>query len=134
MGGLNNKFPEGVRGKGLRLISDNGSQPTSRAFMREMANLGIEQLFTFPPAVGQVMTILKEMQIQSACLSQAGMMRTIKEEVIWLHEFTSLTEAKEVIRDWIAKDNREYVHSALGYLSPLEFEQKFYQNYCQEAA
>ena len=25
--GLNNKFP--VRGKGLRLISDNGSQPTS---------------------------------------------------------------------------------------------------------
>ena len=69
MGGLNNKFPEGVRGKGLRIISDNGSQPTSRAFMREMANLGIEQLFTFPPAVGQVMTILKEMQIQSACLS-----------------------------------------------------------------
>ncbi|CAD7778088.1 HTH-like domain protein [Candidatus Methanoperedenaceae archaeon GB37] len=54
-----------------------------------------------------------------------------KEEVIWLHEFTSLTEAKEVIRDWIAKYNREYVHSALGYLSPLEFEQKFYQNYCQ---
>jgi len=62
------------------------------------------------------------------------MMRTIKEEVIWLHEFTSLTEAKEVIRDWIAKYNREYVHSALGYLSPLEFVQKFYQNYCQEAA
>ena len=60
--------------------------------------------------------------------------RTIKEEVIWLHEFTSLTEAKEVIRDWIAKYNREYVHSALGYLSPLEFKQKFYQNYCQEAA
>jgi len=26
------------------------------------------------------------------------------------------------------------VHSALGYLSPVEFEQKFYQNYCQEAA
>jgi len=25
------------------------------------------------------------------------MMRTIKEEVIWLHEFTSLTEAREVI-------------------------------------
>ena len=40
--GLNNKFPKGVRGKGLRFISDNGSQPTSRAFMREMVNLGIE--------------------------------------------------------------------------------------------
>ena len=28
----------------------------------------------------------------------------------------------------------KYVHSALGYLSPLEFEQKFYQNSYQEAA
>ncbi|MDL1971613.1 MAG: integrase core domain-containing protein, partial [Candidatus Desulfofervidaceae bacterium] len=62
------------------------------------------------------------------------MIRTIKEEVIWLHEFTSLTEAREIIGNWIEKYNREYVHSALGYLSPLEFEQKFYQNYCQEAA
>jgi len=111
--GLNNKFPEGVRGKGLRLISDNGSQPTSRAFMREMVNLGIEQIFTsYDNPKGNADT--------------ERMMRTIKEEVIWLHEFTSLTEAKEVIRDWIAKYNREYVHSALGYLSPLEFEQKFY--------
>jgi len=41
---------------------------------------------------------------------------------------------------WIEKYNRAleaeriYVHSALGYLSPLEFEQKFYQNYYQEVA
>ena len=68
------------------------------------------------------------------------MMRTIKEEVIWLHEFTSLAEAKEAIGSWIEKYNRAleaeriYVHSALGYLSPLEFEQKFYQNYYQEVA
>jgi len=41
---------------------------------------------------------------------------------------------KEVIGNWVEKYNQEYVHSALGYLSPLEFEQKFYQNYCQEAA
>ena len=119
--GLNKKFPEGVRGKGLRLISDNGSQPTSRAFMREMANLGIEQIFTsYDNPEGNADT--------------ERMMRTIKEEVVWLHEFTSLTEAREIIGSWIEKYNREYVHSALGYLSPLEFEQKFYQNYCQEAA
>ncbi|MDL1971208.1 MAG: integrase core domain-containing protein, partial [Candidatus Desulfofervidaceae bacterium] len=43
-------------------------------------------------------------------------------------------EAREIIGSWIEKYNREYVHSALGYLSPLEFEQMFYQNYCQEAA
>ena len=27
-----------------------------------------------------------------------------------------------------------YMHSALDYLGPLEFEQKFYQTYCQEVA
>ena len=62
------------------------------------------------------------------------MIRTIKEEVVWLHEFESLAEAKKIIGSWIEKYNREYVHSALGYLSPLEFERKFYQNYYHEAA
>ena len=113
--GLNKKFKDGVRGKDLKLISDNGSQPTSspvkllfnraRAFMKEMANLGIEQIFTsYDNPKGNAET--------------ERMMRTIKEEVIWLHEFTSLTEAREVIGEWIGRYNREYVHSALGYLSP----------------
>ena len=119
--GLNKKFPAGVREKGLKLISDNGSQPTSRSFMRKMAILGIEQMFTsYDNPQGNAET--------------ERMMRTIKEEVVWLHEFRSLTEAKEVIGGWIEKYNHEYVHSALGYLSPLEFEQKFYQNHYQEAA
>ena len=119
--GVNKKFPDGVRGKGLSLISDNGSQPTSRSFMGRMAILGIEQIFTsYDNPKGNAET--------------ERMMRTIKEEVVWLHEFTSLREAREVIGRWIEKYNREYVHSALGYLSPLEFEQKFYQNYYQEAA
>ena len=51
------------------------------------------------------------------------MIRTIKEEVIWLNEFDNLKEAKEVIGSWIEKDyNRLYVHSAPGYRSPEEFE------------
>ncbi|PMP72352.1 MAG: hypothetical protein C0187_01610 [Calditerrivibrio nitroreducens] len=40
------EFPDGVRGQGLKLISDNGSQPTATSFMRDMATLGIEQIFT----------------------------------------------------------------------------------------
>ena len=39
------KFPFGVRGQGLNLISDNGSQPNSVAFMIETAGLGINQIF-----------------------------------------------------------------------------------------
>lgn len=34
------------RGEGLRLISDNGSQPTSRSFMKATGILEIEQAFT----------------------------------------------------------------------------------------
>ncbi len=43
---IEREFPEGVRDQGLKLISDNGSQPTSVSFMRDMAALGIEQVFT----------------------------------------------------------------------------------------
>ncbi len=40
------EFPSGVRGAGLKLVSDNGSQPTSTSFMKEMEVLGIEQIFS----------------------------------------------------------------------------------------
>ncbi len=51
------------------------------------------------------------------------MMRTIKEELLWLNEFGNLKEAGGVIGRWIERDdNRDYVHSALRYRSPMEFE------------
>lgn len=43
---INREFPEGIRGMGLKLISDNGSQPTATSFMSDMGTLGIEQIFT----------------------------------------------------------------------------------------
>lgn len=46
------------------------------------------------------------------------MMKTIKEEVIWVHEFDSLEEAKEKIEKFIEFYNREYSHSAIDYKSP----------------
>jgi putative transposase len=39
------EFPQGVRGQGLKLVSDNGCQPTSRSFMKVTATLEIEQIF-----------------------------------------------------------------------------------------
>ena len=61
--------------------------------------------------------------------------RTIKEEVIWLNEFDNLKEAKEVIGSWIEKDyNRLYVHSALGYRSPEEFEAAYFGSELKLAA
>ena len=43
---LNKGYVEGVRGKGVILVSDNGSQPTSRKFLKERKVLGIKQVFT----------------------------------------------------------------------------------------
>jgi len=50
-------------------------------------------------------------------------MRTLKEELLWLEEFTSLDEAQDKISAWIDFYNKRYLHSALGYKSPVEYEQ-----------
>ncbi len=48
--------------------------------------------------------------------------RTIKEELLWLEEFDTLLEAEQNIREWIERDyNQLYPHSSLGYRSPEEF-------------
>lgn len=53
-------------------------------------------------------------------------MRTIKEGLLWLREFTRLEEARVAIRQWIeVKYNQRVVHSSLGYLSPAEFASTF---------
>ena len=39
---LNNGYPKGVRGKEVKLVSDNGSQPTSRKFLEECSVLGMK--------------------------------------------------------------------------------------------
>jgi transposase InsO family protein len=120
---IEREFPDGVKGKGLMLISDNGSQPTSRSFIRDMATLGIKQIFTsYDNPKGNADT--------------ERMMRTIKEEVVWINEFESFEEAKDKIGGWIEEDyNKRYVHSSLGYRSPEEFEELYFkQNALKEAA
>jgi putative transposase len=39
---INSQFPEGVQGQEVSLMSDNGCQPTSTAFMRACGTLGIQ--------------------------------------------------------------------------------------------
>jgi len=107
-----NACPEGSREYEINLISDNSSQPTSVAFMKECGLLGINQAFTsYDNPKGNADT--------------ERFIRTLKEEVIWLYEFESVEEAKQKIAECIEKYNCEYVHSALGYLSPDEFTQKW---------
>lgn len=118
---INQEFPQGVRGRGLKLVSDNGSQPASLNFMRDMSALEIEQIFTsYNNPKGNADT--------------ERMMRTIKEEVLWLDEFSSFGEAKEKLDAWFVTDyNKLYVHSSLGYRSPEEFEALYSQKVLKEA-
>lgn len=58
-------------------------------------------------------------------------MRTVKEELLWLNEFSIFEEA---IGRWIEEDyNALYVHSSLGYLSPNEFSLIWTDQQVQEA-
>jgi transposase InsO family protein len=118
---IQREFPKGVRKSGLKLISDNESKPTATSFMRDMATLGIEQIFTsYNNPKGNAET--------------ERVMRTAK-EIIWLNEFASFEEAKEKIGRWIQEDyNKLYVHSQLGYMSPEEFEAKLEEERIRKTA
>jgi len=133
---IQREFPGGVRGSGLKLISDNGSQPTATSFMRDMATLGIEQIFTsYNNPKGNADTKSGSPKNQEIFWGVSRVMRTIKDEIIWLNEFASFEEAKEKIGRWIQEDyNKLYVHSQLGYMSPEEFEAKLEEERIRKAA
>jgi putative transposase len=55
-------------------------------------------------------------------------MRTIKYDEVYLSDYQTLTEARASIRHFIEEVyNRKRLHSALGYLPPVEFEQSLPQ-------
>lgn len=109
---VNRQFADGVQGHGLNLMSDNGSQPTSIGFMKNCRALGIHQAFTsYNNPKGNADT--------------ERVFRTMKEELLWLREWTSPFELVDSLKDWVEYYNNEYLHSALGYKSPKQFEEDY---------
>ena len=52
-------------------------------------------------------------------------MRTLKEEEVYLSEYETMSEARESIALFIEEVyNQKRLHSALGYMPPVEFEQQ----------
>jgi transposase InsO family protein len=98
-------FSDGVRDQGLNLMSDNGSQPTGTVFMRECAVLGINQAFTsYNNPKGNADT--------------ERAIRTLKEELLWLHEWRSLSHLESALYAWVETFNSTYLHSALDWNTP----------------
>jgi transposase InsO family protein len=105
------QFPDGSRDHRLHLMSDNGCQPTSVAFMKACATLGIVQAFTsYNNPKGNADT--------------ERLMRTLKEELVWLREWTSPVHLEQALVAWIDWYNTRYWHSALGYRTPCQVEQQ----------
>jgi len=108
---VNRQFPDGVREYSLHLMSDNGSQPTSVAFMKACRDMEIVQAFTsYSNPKGNADT--------------ERVFRTMKEELLWLHEWTSPFELAGALSSWITNYNQSYLHSSLGYKSPNQFEEE----------
>jgi putative transposase len=107
--GILKKLPVGSLSAGLKLVSDNGCQPSSIAFQKACKLLDVEQIYTsYNNPKGNAET--------------ERLMRTMKEECLWLSEWTSFEQLREALNNWINFYNREYPHSALDYRSPDEFE------------
>lgn len=110
---INNQFPEGILSKNeqLCLISDNGSQPTSQKFMKACSVTEIKQIFTcYNNPKGNADT--------------ERVIRTIKEDLIWIKEWNSPFQLEEELKTWIIKYNTDYPHSSLGYKTPEQYEKE----------
>lgn len=119
---VNAACPNGARGVGIKLMSDNGSQPTAISFMRECDVLDIEQAFTsYNNPKGNADT--------------ERVMRTLKEEFFWQKDWDDVFELTDKFKEFVAKDyNEEYPHSTLKYLSPNEFERRLSRKQATGAA
>jgi len=112
--GLNREFPGRVRGQGLKLMSDNGSQPTSLSFMKACSNLEVEQVFTsYNNPKGNADT--------------ERMIRTMKEGLFWLREWSGEAELSKELDKWVEYYNRNYLHSTHGYRTPVQAEEEYYR-------
>lgn len=111
---VNRQFSDSLRQKQLFLMSDNGSQPTSVGFMKTCREMDITQAFaSYNNPKGNVDTV--------------RVFRTMKEELLWLKEWTSPFAVADFLAKCIADYNGTYLHSTLGYQPPQKYEQE-YQN------
>jgi putative transposase len=113
---VNRQCLNGARGQGISLMSDHGCQPTSLAFMQACHTLGIPQALTsYNNPKGNADT--------------ERLMRTLKEECLWLTEWRSPSELIRAPEAWIDYDNEHYLHSSLGYKTPRQFEREYHHRH-----
>jgi putative transposase len=88
--------------------SDNGLIFQSRRFRRACRDYRLTQEFITPYTPEQNGMIER-------------FFRSLKEECVWQHNFSSFSEARRAVHRWIRWYNDERPHQALAYKSPAEF-------------
>jgi transposase InsO family protein len=92
---------------GLGLRMDRGPQYTAHQFLGELRWLGIRPT---PSYVGE-----------PECNGiMERWIRTLKEECVYLHDFTTLGEARQVIGEFVERYNREWLLERHGYRTPAD--------------
>ena len=106
---------------GLIFHSDRGSQYCSRDFQDTLTAWGIRS----------------SMSRKGNCWDNApteSLWGRLKTACVHGRRFTTHEQARQVVMDWIAFYNHSRLHSALGYLSPMQFEQRWLAAQQQSAA
>lgn len=88
--------------------SDNGLIFQSHKFRETCKTYGLSQEFITPHTPEQNGMIER-------------FFRSMKEECVWIKDFTTFKEADSSITEWIKWYNEGRPHQSLGYLSPMQF-------------
>lgn len=96
-------------------MADKGCQSASLAFMQAAAALGIRLAFS-------------SHNNPKGNADTERFIRTLKEGLAWLREWSFQTSLIAALEPWIRHYNSAYLYSCLGYTPPETFEKNYFTN------